>query len=246
MLGLTKAFFKSGKLAFVDSLMNGQNKLDPAFFAKMGRLLALWRFRRGVSAVRCLIYLNAKMRRLRALWKFRRSASIASMIGSSWVRRTKEIRFGAAIERLQACGRGYLARRQKRMAMDALRLLQRMSRGHLGRVARDKLRVEHEKERKLRVKAERERKIRERQEAMEAKDKGMREAVEASDAARKEKLRVASSKVKGPNDKLPRFVGTVTSGLATVVRGSPGALRAKCQRGCHPGRAKDPYSSRKR
>ena len=81
---------------------------------------------------------------------------------------------------------------------------------------------------------------------MEAKDKGMREAVEASDAARKEKLRVASSKVKGPNDKLPRFVGTVTSGLATVVRGSPGALRAKCQRGCHPGRAKDPYSSRKR
>ena len=246
LLGLTKAFFKSGKLAFVDSLMNGQNKLDPAFFAKMGRLLALWRFRRGVSAVRCLIYLNAKMRRLRALWKFRRSASIASMIGSSWVRRTKEIRFGAAIERLQACGRGYLARRQKRMAMDALRLLQRMSRGHLGRVARDKLRVEREKERKLRVKAERERKIRERQEAMEAKDKGMREAVEASDAARKEKLRVASSKVKGPNDKLPRFVGAVTSGLATVVRGSPGALRAKCQRGCHPGRAKDPYSSRKR
>ena len=246
LLGLTKAFFKSGKLAFVDSLMNGQNKLDPAFFAKMGRLLALWRFRRGVSAVRCLIYLHAKMRRLRALWKFRRSASIASMIGSSWVRRTKEIRFGAAIERLQACGRGYLARRQKRMAMDALRLLQRMSRGHLGRVARDKLRVEREKERKLRVKAERERKIRERQEAMEAKEKGMREAVEASDAARKEKLRVASSKVKGPNDKLPRFVGTVTSGLATVVRGSPGALRAQCQRGCHPGGAKDPYSSRKR
>jgi len=204
LLGLTKAFFKSGKLAFVDSLTSGQKKLDPAFFAKMGRLLALWRFRRGVSAVRCLIYLNAKMRRLRALWKFRRSASIASMIGSSWVRRTKEIRFGAAIERLQACGRGYLARRQKRMAMDALRLLQRMSRGHLGRVTRDTLRIEREKERKLRAKAERERKVRERQEAMEAKEKGVREAVEASDAVRREKLRVASSKVKGPNDKLTR------------------------------------------
>jgi len=204
LLGLTKAFFKSGKLAFVDSLTSGQKKLDPAFFAKMGRLLALWRFRRGVSAVRCLIYLNAKMRRLRALWKFRRSASIASMIGSSWVRRTKEIRFGAAIERLQACGRGYLARRQKRMAMGALRLLQRMSRGHLGRVTRDTLRIEREKERKLRAKAERERKVRERQEAMEAKEKGVREAVEASDAVRREKLRVASSKVKGPNDKLTR------------------------------------------
>ena len=228
LLGLTKAFFKSGKLAFVDSLTSGQKKLDPAFFAKMGRLLALWRFRRGVSAVRCLIYLNAKMRRLRALWKFRRSASIASMIGSSWVRRTKEIRFGAAIERLQACGRGYLARRQKRMAMDALRLLQRMSRGHLGRVTRDTLRIEREKERKLRAKAERERKVRERQEATEAKEKGVREAVEASDAARREKLRAASSKVKGPNDKLTRFVGLVTSPprppgapLAELYQGQP-------------------------
>merc|ERR1712153_46941 len=97
------------------------------------------------------------------------------------------------------------------MAMDALRLLQRMSRGHLGRVTRDTLRIEREKERKLRAKAERERKVRERQEATEAKEKGVREAVEASDAARREKLRAASSKVKGPNDKLTRFVGLVTS-----------------------------------
>merc|ERR1740124_1869189 len=101
-------------------------------------------------------------------------------------------------------GRGYLARRQKRKAMHALLLLQRMSRGHLGRVTRDKLRIEREKERKLRAKVERERKVRERQEAMEAKDQGLREAAEASDAARKEKLRVASSKVKGPHDKLTR------------------------------------------
>ena len=237
LLGLTKAFFKSGKLAFVDSLTSGQKKLDPAFFAKMGRLLALWRFRRGVSAVRCLIYLNAKMRRLRALWKFRRSASIASMIGSSWVRRTKEIRFGAAIERLQACGRGYLARRQKRMAMDALRLLQRMSRGHLGRVTRDTLRIEREKERKLRAKAERERKVRERQEAMEAKEKGVREAVEASDAARREKLRAASSKVKGPNDKLTRFVGLVTSPPRP-----PGAPLAELYQGQPPRTGKAPPS----
>ena len=85
--------------------MSGQKTLDAPFFAKMGRLLALWRLRRAVSAVRCLIYLNTKMRRLRSLWKFRHSASIASMIGSSWVRRAREIRFGAAIERLQACNR---------------------------------------------------------------------------------------------------------------------------------------------
>lgn len=87
----------------VASLMSGQKTLDAPFFAKMGRLLALWRLRRAVSAVRVLLFLNSKMHRLRALWKFRRSSSIASMIGSSWVRRAREIRFGAAIERLQAC-----------------------------------------------------------------------------------------------------------------------------------------------
>ena len=70
----------------------------------MGRLLALWRLRRGVSAVRCLIYLNAKMRRLRALWKFRRSANIANLVGRSWVGRANEIRYGRGIEVVQAYG----------------------------------------------------------------------------------------------------------------------------------------------
>ena len=201
LLGLTKAFFKSGKLAFVDSLMSGQKKLDPTFFAKMGRLLALWRFRRGVSAVRCLIYLNAKMRRLRALWKFRRSASIASMIGSSWVRRTKEIRFGAAIERLQACGRGFVARRLRQKRMEALLRLQRMNRGHLARVKRDKLRIAREEERKAKAKAERERKIRERKEAMEAKERKEQEDREAS--LSRSNLKGAGKLTKG-GDKLTR------------------------------------------
>jgi len=126
---------------------------------------------------------------------------------------------------LQACGRGYLARRQKRKATEALLLLQRMSRGHLGRVTRDKLRIEREKERKLRAKAERERKIRERQEAMEAKDKGVREAVEANDVARKEKLRVASSKVKGPDDKLTR--GATSAAVARLPEPKPMTFKRK-------------------
>ena len=74
-MGLTRAFFKSGKLAFVDSLAERAGALDAKFWVKMARLLSLWRFRRGIAAVRCLIFLEAKMRRLRALWKFRRSGT---------------------------------------------------------------------------------------------------------------------------------------------------------------------------
>jgi myosin heavy subunit len=210
LLGLTKAFFKSGKLAFVDSLLSGSRSLDDAFFAKMGRMLTLWRFRRAVSAVRCLIYMNAKMRRLRALWKFRRSANIAAMIGSSWVRRAKEIRYGTAIDIMQAHGRGFVARKQRDRRKNALLLLQRMSRGYLGRIERDRVKVEREKERKRKAKEERERKIRDRREAMEAKEREEKAAREAADGERRAKMKNAAARF-GGSDKLTRGAAAAAS-----------------------------------
>ena len=164
LLGLTRAFFKSGKLAFVDSLAERAGALDKAFWVKMARLLSLWRLRRGIAAVRCLIFLEAKMRRLRALWKFRRSANIANLVGRSWVRRANEIRYGRAIEVLQAYGRGFTARHLRAKKAKGLEIMQKMGRGYLARVYRDKLFAEREEERKAAARAERERKIRERQE----------------------------------------------------------------------------------
>ena len=134
LIGLTRAFFKSGKLAFVDSLADRAGALDAKFWAKLGRQLALWRFRRGIAAVRCLIYLEAKMRRLRALWKFRQSANIANLVGRSWVRRANEIRFGRAIEVLQAHGRGFVARHLRARKARGIAIMQKMGRGYLARV----------------------------------------------------------------------------------------------------------------
>ena len=125
LLGLTRAFFKSGKLAFVDALMSGAAKLEPSFFKKMARKLAAWRFRRAVSTVRCLLFLEAKMRRLRALRKLRVSASIASMIGRSWVRRAKEIKLGTKVVLIQAYSRGFLCRRGAVERYKAVRMIQR-------------------------------------------------------------------------------------------------------------------------
>ena len=42
------------------------------------------------------------MRRLRALAKLRRSAHVAGLLGRSWVRRAKEVRYGLAIMTFQA------------------------------------------------------------------------------------------------------------------------------------------------
>lgn len=53
---------------------------------------------------------------------------------------------------LQACSRGYLARRAGHRTMRAVLLLQRMLRGHLGRTRRDRVRIEREQERKTRAK----------------------------------------------------------------------------------------------
>jgi myosin heavy subunit len=197
LLGLSKAFFKAGKLAFVDSLMSRTDLLNEKFWAKFGRLLTLWRFRRGIAAVKCLIFLNAKMRRLRALWKFRRSATIASLVGRSWVRRANEIRYGRAIEVLQAYGRGFSARHLRAKKAKGVQVMQRMGRGYLARQYRERVRVEREVERKVRAKAERERKIREKKEAAEALEKKAKADREAADADRRTRMKNASNKFGG-------------------------------------------------
>ena len=197
LLGLTRAFFKSGKLAFVDSLAERAGALDQKFWVKMARLLSLWRLRRGIAAVRCLIFLEAKMRRLRAMWKFRRSANVANLVGRSWVRRANEIRYGRAIEVLQAFGRGFTARHLRTKKARGVEIVQKMGRGYLARIYRDKLRVEREVERKAKAKADRERKIRERKEAMERKEQQAKEQQASADAEMRERKKAAAARAVG-------------------------------------------------
>jgi len=197
LLGLTRAFFKSGKLAFVDSLAERAGALDDQFFKKMGRLLTLWRFRRGVSAVRCLLFLEAKMRRLRALWKFRRSATVANLVGRSWVRRANEIRYGRAIEVIQAFGRGFSARHLRGKKAKGVQTMQKMGRGYLARIYRDKLRIEYAAELKRKAKEDRERKIAERKAAMEKQEKTAKEQQEAADRQRRQKMKDAAARAGG-------------------------------------------------
>ena len=53
-----QAFFRAGKLAFVDDLVSGHKKLSNDFFKKMTHNLATWRLRRAVSAVRCALIIS--------------------------------------------------------------------------------------------------------------------------------------------------------------------------------------------
>jgi len=208
LLGLTKAFFKSGKLAFVDDLMSGTKKLDEAFFSKMARHLALWRLRRGISAVRCMLFLEAKMRRLRALKKLRESASIASKVGRSWVRRAKEIRYGNAVTNIQAYSRGFLGRRKRGVQERSVVYIQTMARGYFGREERRRKELERERERKRKAKEERERKIRERREAMEARERAEREQRERADSDCRNRMRGSAQKA---GDRLTRGAAAATA-----------------------------------
>lgn len=203
LIGLSKAFFKAGKLAFVDEMLSNSTALDQKFFDRMGRLLCLWRFRRAVAAVRCLLFLNAKMRRLRALWKFRQTSMVASFIGKTWVRRANEIRYGRAIEVLQAMGRGFCARKLRAHRAKGVEVIQKMGRGYLARIYRDKVKIQREQEVKARIKAERERKHRERKEAAEANERAAKEAREAAEAERRGKLKAANTNKMGDAGAVP-------------------------------------------
>uniref|UniRef100_A0A7S0LA14 Uncharacterized protein n=1 Tax=Coccolithus braarudii TaxID=221442 RepID=A0A7S0LA14_9EUKA len=137
----------------------------------MSRFLALWRLRRGMSAVRCLLYLEAKMRRLRALRKLRYTAAVAAKVGLSWVRRAKEIRYGVAVTNIQKYARGHVSRRRRKKRLHQVVEMQSMARGFLAKRKRKALYQERREEMKRKAKEERERKIRDRREAMEARER---------------------------------------------------------------------------
>jgi len=169
LVGLTKAFFKSTKLAFVDALMDGTKKLEPKFFKKMARVLALYRFRRAIAAVRSLIYLMTKMRRQRALKKLRQSALVASAVGRSIVRRAKDIRFGNAVTMMQKSGRGSLARAEYRKRKRAVCVIQSSGRGIKSRRELKVVRDARKADKKKRAMAERNEQIRKHREELQAR-----------------------------------------------------------------------------
>ena len=135
------------------------------------------------------------MRRLRALWKFRRSAVIANLVGRSWVRRANEIRYGRAIEVLQALGRGFTARHLRKKKQKGIEVVQKMGRGYLARLYREKLRAARAAELKAKAKAERERKIRERKEAMERQEASAKAQQQEADKMRRQKMKDAAARV---------------------------------------------------
>ena len=136
-LGITKVFFRAGKLAFLDDLTGSDYKeLAPDIANKVRRWLIKKRWRRhtiAVVAVGRMVRFLAELRLLRRLVTACRFMLLMATAPKLSVRRAREIRRRNAAIRLQSRGRALVAMTRFHRFHWATYFVQRMARGHAAR-----------------------------------------------------------------------------------------------------------------
>eukprot|EP00004_Rigifila_ramosa_P018132 TRINITY_DN447_c0_g1_i1.p1 TRINITY_DN447_c0_g1~~TRINITY_DN447_c0_g1_i1.p1 ORF type:complete len:2271 (-),score=688.57 TRINITY_DN447_c0_g1_i1:82-6540(-) len=133
-LGLTRVFFRSGKLAFLEELRGqGEAKIDPALVLKVKRFLSRKRLKAAMWTVWCMHRMLHRIRCLRALKVLLKGQHMVKMMAPSLIRLSRKVRIRGAAVKIQSVVRMFLARRRYRRARKQMILLQRMIRGFLAR-----------------------------------------------------------------------------------------------------------------
>ena len=213
-LGITKVFFRAGRLAFLDELRGSEyQEIAKDIAEKVIRWLARKRLKRAITAVRASFRLHARVKQRAAAAKFAAASSAVYLISCSWLKKAKAIKRDSAAAKIQAAMRGAWDRRKWAVIKKAVRRIQATARGWIifrqyapelarikaERIAKAKAEAEElaalkAEERKLRLEAERQRmeleKQRAQQKIKEAEERAAREAeLEAAKAAEEAELR---------------------------------------------------------
>ena len=160
-LGITKVFFRAGKLAFLDQLTGSEYKeLAPDIANKVRVWLVKKRWRRHTIAVVAFLRLKRTLEDLRLLRKIFQTANFMMLMANRpklSLKRAREIRARNAANVCQRFARGYLGQRRYHKSQWAIRFAQRFYRGHMARMRcgpalaalRAKLKVEAEERKKV-------------------------------------------------------------------------------------------------
>jgi myosin-6 len=91
-VGLTKVFFRAGKLAFMDELTNGSQENVEAIVKKVQKWLARQRFRAAAQAVRSTNRIMKAVNGMRAFKRFRKAANVMTIIAKFSSKLLKRVR----------------------------------------------------------------------------------------------------------------------------------------------------------
>lgn len=136
-LGITKVFFRAGKLAFLDDLTGSDYKeLAPDIANKVRRWLIKKRWRRHTIAVVAVLRMTRFLEELRLLRRLERAAKFMLLMATRpklSLKRARQIRSRNAATRIQARARVLVATSRFHRKLWATYLIQRLARGHLAR-----------------------------------------------------------------------------------------------------------------
>eukprot|EP01114_Cavostelium_apophysatum_P003447 TRINITY_DN1333_c0_g1_i2.p1 TRINITY_DN1333_c0_g1~~TRINITY_DN1333_c0_g1_i2.p1 ORF type:complete len:1215 (-),score=439.37 TRINITY_DN1333_c0_g1_i2:120-3764(-) len=91
-MGLTKVFFRAGKLQFLDELTSNSKDTISLIVGKVKKWLAAKRFRGAIHAVRTLLKLEKQLRSVRILRKWRKAARFMAKMAKVWIPLVDKVR----------------------------------------------------------------------------------------------------------------------------------------------------------
>lgn len=135
-IGITKVFFRAGKLALLEELA-AQSSTDAVSQRGLAERMASWLRRRVLKrclhTVLALVRWRARLRRRRALAVFRRAAMVLRVIAITWGRSMRRARARIGAVRIQAHIRCIRDSTRLRHQRHSALTIQRISRGRLAR-----------------------------------------------------------------------------------------------------------------
>eukprot|EP00050_Salpingoeca_kvevrii_P012733 m.24471 g.24471 ORF g.24471 m.24471 type:complete len:1371 (-) comp4280_c0_seq1:120-4232(-) len=191
-MGLTKVFFRPGKLAFMDELTNSSSSAEfEAVVHKVRRWLARKRFFAAGKAVVSINRLGTTIRRLRAARQFVRTARFMVLMSRTWLPLLAQVRSRLYSEEVLRARREAEEERQRQ---------------------EEALRLQREQEAEAARKAEEERRRQQEEEARRVVEEQKRKEL-AAKRALEEKIEQLSDK----NARLVTQVASLTANLETTL-----------------------------
>eukprot|EP00002_Diphylleia_rotans_P018353 TRINITY_DN3556_c0_g3_i2.p1 TRINITY_DN3556_c0_g3~~TRINITY_DN3556_c0_g3_i2.p1 ORF type:complete len:1043 (-),score=218.53 TRINITY_DN3556_c0_g3_i2:82-3210(-) len=132
-LGLTKIFFRSGKLGFLEELKGEGKELPKDVVIKITRWINRKRLKRAMWSARAYYKLSRRLQSMRALKKIMKYAAIVWRITRSLFRMAKKIKRNRMVVIIQSALKMYPHRKRFLRQRSATILLQRIIRGYLAR-----------------------------------------------------------------------------------------------------------------
>uniref|UniRef100_A0A7S2JLY7 Myosin motor domain-containing protein n=1 Tax=Cyanoptyche gloeocystis TaxID=77922 RepID=A0A7S2JLY7_9EUKA len=109
-LGLTKVFFKAGKLAFLDEITGGASNMASDMVEKVKRWLCKKRLRRAQFATVAAVKVRSRLHMIRLLYRLRKTVRVVVVINKTMLRAARKARSDRASRLLQAVMRMWHAR----------------------------------------------------------------------------------------------------------------------------------------